>query len=144
MSAPVSCFEQPAKLTVNVLVGVSTNVSLRSLNVTNDLSRLVHVALLVELDLVLWVHLLLVLTSEGRESLFDVLGVKNAVVLNGLNTVLVVVNVTLLIDSLGNLGVLLGTDVLLDDLGCDFGANLGRVTLVGLLQESLDGLHCVV
>lgn len=128
---------------MNVLVGVGSDVSLGSLNVSDLLGRLVHGALLVELELVLGVHLLLVLTSEGGESLLDVLGVKDAVVLDGLHTVLVVVDVTLLVNGLGNLGVLLGADVLLDDLGGDFGANLGRVTLVGLLQESLDGLHCV-
>jgi hypothetical protein len=48
-------------------------------------------------------------------------------------THLVVVNVLLSVDSFGGLNVLLGSDMLLDDLGCDFGADLGGVLLVGSL-----------
>jgi hypothetical protein len=45
----------------------------------------------------------------------------------------VVVNVLLSVDGLGGLDVLLGSDMLLDNLGCDFGADLGGVLLVGSL-----------
>jgi hypothetical protein len=48
-------------------------------------------------------------------------------------TYLVVVDVLLSVDGLGGLDVLLGSDMLLNDLGCDFGADLGGVLLVGSL-----------
>jgi hypothetical protein len=128
---------------VNVLVGVGTNVGSRALDITDLLLRVVHGTLLVKLHLVLWVHLLLVFPGEDRKGLLNMLRFKDTVVLNGLHTVLVVVDVLLGVDGLGTLNVLLGTDVLLDNLGGNFGAYLCRVALVGLLQKSLDGLHCV-
>jgi len=45
----------------------------------------------------------------------------------------VVVDVLLSVDGLSGLDVLLGSDMLLDDFGCDFGADLGGVLLVGSL-----------
>ena len=37
------------------------------------------------------------------------------------------------VDGLSGLDVLLGSDMLLNDFGCDFGADLGGVLLVGSL-----------
>jgi hypothetical protein len=45
----------------------------------------------------------------------------------------VVVDMLLSIDGFGSLDVLLGSDVLLDNLGCDLGADLGGVLLVSSL-----------
>jgi hypothetical protein len=74
------------------------------------------------------------------------LSVEGAVILDGLDAVLVVVNVTLTVDSLDSLSVLLRADVLLSDLGGDFGADLGRLGLVGGRKELLDAFgdfgHC--
>jgi hypothetical protein len=55
----------------------------------------------------------------------------------------VVVNVLLSVDGLGGLDVLLGSDMLLDDLGCDFGADLGGVLLVSslILVELRTGVY---
>jgi hypothetical protein len=70
------------------------------------------------------------------------------VVLNGLNSVLevsicsmkvlrktdlVVVDVLLSVDGLGGLDVLLGSYMLLNDFGCDLGADLSGVLFVGSL-----------
>lgn len=111
-------------LTVNVLVGVGTDVGSRALHITDLVLRVVHGTLLVKLHLVLWVHLLLVFPGKGRKGLLNVLGIKDTVVLHGLHTVLVVVDVLLDVDGLSSLNALLGTDMLLDDLGSNFGAYL--------------------
>jgi hypothetical protein len=51
----------------------------------------------------------------------------------GIRAYLVVVDMLLSIDGFGSLDVLLGSDVLLDNLGCDLGADLGGVLLVSSL-----------
>jgi hypothetical protein len=48
----------------------------------------------------------------------------------------VVVDVLLSVDGLSGLDVLLGSDMLLNDLGCGLGADLGGVGLVRSLQIS--------
>jgi len=48
----------------------------------------------------------------------------------------VVVDVLLPVDGLSGLDVFLGSDILLDNFGSDFGADLGRVLLVGSLDVS--------
>ena len=49
-------------------------------------------------------------------------------------TYLVVVDVLLSVDGLGGLDVLLVSDMLLNNFGCDLGADLGGVLLVGSLM----------
>ena len=61
-------------------------------------------------------------------------------VLYGLNSVLVVVDVLLSVDGLGGLDMLLRSDVLLNNLGCGLLADLGGVLLVGSLEEVLDAV----
>lgn len=56
------------------------------------------------------------------------LGLEDLVVLDRLDPVLVVVNVSLSVDSLSGLGVFFGSDSLLGDLGCNLGADLGIST----------------
>ena len=111
---------------VVVLVGadVGTKVGGRSLSVGDDLLVLVLGSLLVELGLVLWEHVLLVLSLNGGGNSVDVLSGEDLVVLDRLDTVLVVVNVLLTVDGLGGLDVLLGTDLLLDDFRGDLRADL--------------------
>jgi len=132
---------------VLVLVGGDTNVGSASLGLTLDGGVLVSGPLLVELSLMLWVHLLLVLSSDDGSGSSGVLSRKNLVVLYRLYSVLVVVDVLLPVDGLSGLDVFLGSDILLDNFGSDFGADLGRVLLVGSLEEVLDAIgdtrHCV-
>lgn len=109
---------------VLVLVHVRTKVGSRALNLTDTGGVGVGRALLVELLLVLREHVLLVLTDDGGGSGLDVLGLENLVILDGLDTVLVVVDMTLPVDGLDGLGVLLGTDVLLGDFRGDLRADL--------------------
>jgi len=106
---------------VVVLVGVdlSTEVGLSALHVVDNLLVGVLRALLVELLLVLGEHVLLVLTQNLRGGLDDVRGFEGLGIVDGLDTVLVVVNVPLSVDGLDGLNALLGNDVLLNDLGGD-------------------------
>jgi hypothetical protein len=63
-----------------------------------------------------------------------VLSGQSLLVDDGLNSVLVVVNVPLPVDGLDLLDSLVTGDVLLDDGGGGLGADLGRVGLVGSRQ----------
>jgi len=110
---------------VLVSVDVLTHVSGGSLSLTDDLLVAVLGSLLVELGLVLWEHVLLVLSLDDRGGGLDVSGGEDLLVLDGLDSVLVVVDVLLTVDGLGGLDVLLGSDLLLNDLGGDLGADLG-------------------
>jgi len=73
---------------VLVLVGGDTNVGSASLGLTLDGGVLVSGPLLVELSLMLWVHLLLVLSSDDGSGSSGVLSRKNLVVLYRLYSVL--------------------------------------------------------
>jgi len=136
---------------VDVVVFVSPNMSAEmstgSLDFSGVLEVLVHRPLLVEFLLVLGKHVLLVLAGDNGGHGVHVLGLELLFVDNGLDSVLVVVDVPLPVDGLGSLGVLLRTDVLLDDLWGGLRAYLGGVGLLGALQEVLDALsnarHCV-
>lgn len=114
---------------VLVLADVGTDVLVAALDITSGLHVLVHGALLVQLGLVLWEHVLLVLADDGGGDAVHVLSVKDLFVLDGLDAVLVVVDVALAVNSLGGLGVLLRADVLLHNLGCGLGANLHDVSM---------------
>ena len=112
---------------VVVLVGVdvSTEVSGRSLSLSNVLLVSVSGSLFVQLGLVLWEHVLLVLSNDSWGGGLDMLGGENLVVFDGLDSVLVVVDVSLSVDGLGSLDVLLWSDLLLNDLWGDLRADLG-------------------
>jgi hypothetical protein len=68
-----------------------------------------------------------------------VLSGQSLLVDDGLNSVLVVVNVPLPVDGLDLLDSLVTGDVLLDDGGGGLGADLGRVGLVGSRQAGSVG-----
>jgi len=104
---------------VFVGVDVGTQVSVGALHVVDNLLVGVERALLVELLLVLGEHVLLVLSHNGGGGRGDVRGLEGLGIVDGLNTVLVVVNVPLSVDGLDGLNTLLGNDVLLNDLGGD-------------------------
>jgi hypothetical protein len=109
---------------VLVLADVRAEVGGRSLGRANVLLVLEGGSLLVELGLVLGEHVLLVLSDNGGSGRLDVLGGEDLVVLNRLDSVLVVLDVSFSVDGLGSLDVLLRSDVLLDDLRGDLGADL--------------------
>lgn len=71
-----------------VLLDVCTEVGGRSLSVTDNSLILDGGSLLVQLGLVLGEHVLLVLSDDGRSDRLDMLGGKNLVVLDGLDSVL--------------------------------------------------------
>lgn len=131
---------------VLVLIHMHTSVSCRSLNTPNLLSILVQRALLVQLLLVLGKHILLVLARDDGSDSVNMLGVERAMVLDGLDAVLVVMDMVFPVNSLDSLGVLLRTDVLLGDGGGDLAAHLGSVGLVGRLEKVFNALgdcgHC--
>lgn len=101
-------------------------------------------------------HFGFVLPDHDRGNRADVLGLEDLLVLNGLDSVLVVVDVAFSVDGLHGLGVLLRTDVLLGDFGGYFRANLSvslavrqpenfeahlcRIGLVRRLEEVLNAL----
>jgi len=122
---------------VLVLVDVCSDVGGRSLNLANVLCVDVSSSLLVELGLVFWDHVLLVFTDDNGCDRGLVLGGEDLLVLDGLDSVLVVVDVLLTVNGLGSLNVLLRTNVLLGDLWGSLGADLGRVGLGGALEEVL-------
>lgn len=106
-----------------------------------DLSKvLVLSPHLVQLGLVLRRHVGLALLLDDGSGGVDMLSVEGTVVLDGLDTVLVVVDVTLTVDGLDGLGVLGRADVLLGDFGSDLGTDLGGLGLVGALEKVLDSL----
>lgn len=123
-----------------------TSVNLRPLGLADLSDVLVLRPHLVQLGLVLGRHVGLALPLNDGGSRVYMLSVERALVLDGLDAVLVVVHVALAVDSLDRLGVLDGADVLLSDLGSDFGADLGRLGLVGRAKELLDAFgdfgHC--
>lgn len=120
---------------VDVLVGDSRSSSLCADGLRNGLSVLVHSALLLELLAVLGQHVGLGLTDLLGQDVVLMLGLQHLLVGDRLDAVLVVVDVTLAVNSLGDLGVLLRLDVLLDDLGRGLRADLGGVVLVRRRKE---------
>ena len=87
--------------------------------------------LLLQLLPVLGEHVMLGLPGQLLSNLVLVLGGQDLVVNNGLDTVLVVVDVPLPVNGLDLLDSLVSGDVLLDDGGGSLGADLGGVGLAG-------------
>lgn len=127
-------------MVVLMLVNMGSQVSMRLLDIAGGLLVAVHSSLLLEGLLVLGKHLLLMLTDDGRGSDINMLGVQSLLVLYGLNSVLVMVNVPFTVNSLNTFSVLLGPDMLLDDFGSSLRANLGGVWLGRTLEEVLNAL----
>lgn len=123
---------------VDVLVGNRRSLNVRPLRLPNGSRIPVQVPLLVQLLLVLWEHVVLGLPGYFRDDIVLVLGREGLVGLDGLDTVLVVVDVTFTVDGLGGFDFLLGLDVLLGNWGSGFSADLGGVGLVRTGEERLD------
>jgi len=125
---------------VFVLVNVCTEVFTGPLDFGRVLGVLVRRSLLVELLLVLRKHIFFVFPHNSRGGRLNMFRLENLVVLDRLDPVLVVVYVSLSVDSLGSLSVLFRSDGLLGDFGGDLGADLRRVGLVRSFKEVLDAL----
>jgi len=123
---------------VDVLGGNGRGGGQASLGLTDLLGVPVEGSLLLELLPVLGEHVVLGLPGHLGDNIVLVLSGQSLLVDNGLNSVLVVVNVPLPVDGLDLLDGLVTGDVLLDDGGGGLGADLGRVGLVGSRQEGLD------
>lgn len=126
---------------VLVLVHVGTQVGSRTLDLTDLGGVGVGSSLLVELLLVLGKHVLLVLADDCRGGRLDVLGLEHLLVLDGLNSVLVVVDMSLTVDSLDGLYMLLRADLLLDDLGSHFRAYLVVSKVPSEFREELTSVE---
>lgn len=125
---------------VLMLVNMSSDISTRLFDLASGLLVAVQSPLLLEGLLMFGKHLLLVFTDDGRGSDVNMLGVESLLVLYGLNSVLVMVDMPFSVDGLSSFCVLLGPDVLLDDLGGSLSADLGGVWLGGTLEEVLNTL----
>lgn len=121
---------------VNVLVGDGGSGTLVSNGTRDGLSVDVSLSLLLELLSVLREHVVLGLPYGLGEDVEFLLGRKNLLVLDGLDSVLVVVDVSLSVNGLNLLDSLVRSDVLLDDLGGGLRADLGGVALVGGRKEA--------
>jgi hypothetical protein len=142
---------------VLVLVDVCAEMGGWSLDLTNLGGVGVSGALLVQLSLVIRIHVrlparqqnlfnkqrttYLVLLDNSRGDRCNMLGLENTLVLDRLDSVLVVVDVSLTVDSLNGLDVLLGTNVLLCDLGGDLGADLASQRRPGMSTIALTSVE---
>ena len=112
---------------VDVLVGLNTAGGLLSDDGGNGLGVVVGVSLLLQLGSVLGDHVVLRLPSDLRQDVEFMLGVQNLLVSDGLNSVLVVVDVSLSVNSLDGLDLFTLLNVLLDDGRGGFRADLSPV-----------------
>jgi hypothetical protein len=112
---------------VDVLVGLDTAVNLFTDDGGDSLGALVGVSLFLQLGSVFRDHVVLGFSNNFRQDVEFMLGVQNLLVDNGLNSVLVVVNVSLSVDGLDGFNLLPLLDVFLDDFRGGFGADLGAV-----------------
>jgi len=123
---------------VDVLAGNGGGGDHVTVNIIDNLGVGVQVPLLLQLLPVLGEHVMLGLPGQLLSNLVLVLGGQDLVVNNGLDTVLVVVDVPLPVNGLDLLDSLVSGDVLLDDGGGGLGADLGGVGLAGAGEERLD------
>jgi len=123
---------------VDVLAGNGGGGNHVTVNIIDNLGVGVQVPLLLQLLPVLGEHVMLGLPGQLLSNLVLVLGGQDLVVNNGLDTVLVVVDVPLPVNGLDLLDSLVSGDVLLDDGGGGLGADLGGVGLAGAGEERLD------
>jgi len=130
-------------MVVNMLVDRGTKVSGGSLGLSDGLGVGVLLVLSGQLGLVLSGHLNPLLSGDLGDNVGLVLGSKGLGGGNGLDSVLVVVDVPLPVDSLGGLDVLVLGDVLLGDGGGSLGADLGGSLLSRGVKEVLDLFHVV-
>jgi hypothetical protein len=122
---------------VDVLVGLNTAGNLLPDDGGDSLGVVVGVSLFLQLGSVLGDHVVLGLSNNLGQDVEFMLGVQNLLVGDGLNSVLVVVNVSLSVNGLDGLDLFTLLDVFLDDFRGGFRADLGRVGLVGSGKEFL-------
>lgn len=112
---------------VDVLVGLNTAGNLFADNGGDSLGALVGVSLLLQLGSVFRDHVVLGLSDNFGQNVEFMLGVQNLLVNNGLNSVLVVVDVSFSVNGLDGLDLFPLLDVFLDDFRGGFRADLGAV-----------------
>lgn len=112
---------------VDVLVGLNTAGNLLPNDGGNSLGVVVGVSLFLQLGSVLGDHVVLGLSDNFRQDVEFMLGVQNLLVGDGLNSVLVVVNVSFTVNGLDGLDLFTLLDVFLDDFRGGFRADLGAV-----------------
>lgn len=116
---------------VDVLVGLNTAGDLFTDNRGNRLGALVGVSLFLQLGSVFRDHVVLGLSNNFGHNVEFMLGVQDLLVNNGLNSVLVVVNVSFSVNGLDGLDLFPLLDVFLDDFRGGFRADLGAVVVEG-------------
>lgn len=125
---------------VLVLIKSSTDMLSALLDGTSGSGVVSQVLLLGKSLLVFRSHLLLVFSSDHRLGGVDMLGVEGLVVLNGLDSVLKVVDMSLTVDRFSGLNMFLRPDMLLDDFGRSVRADFSGLGLARLREEFLDTL----
>lgn len=123
-----------AHVVVDVLGGNGGGGSQSPVHITDLLGIPVKGPLLLELLPVLGEHIMLALPRNLGDDIVLVLSRSLNLIDDGLNSVLVVVDVPLPVDGLDLLDGLVTRDVLLDNGGGGLGADLGGVGLVGAGQ----------
>ena len=114
-------------LVVDVLVGLNTAGDLLSDDRGNSLGVVVGVSLFLQLGSVLGDHVVLGLPGNLGQDVEFMLGVQNLLVNNGLNSMLVVVDVSLSVNGLDGLDLFTLLDVFLNDFRRGFRADLGAM-----------------
>ena len=112
---------------VDVLVGLNTAGDLLSDNGGNGLGVVVGVSLFLQLGSVLGDHVVLGLPGNLGQDIEFMLGVQNLLVNDGLNSVLVVVDVSFSVNGLDGLDLFTLLDVFLNDFRRGFRADLGAM-----------------
>jgi hypothetical protein len=110
---------------VDVLIGLDGTSNLFSNNGGSSLGVVVQVSLFLQLGSVFRDHVMLGFTGDFGQDVVFVLGVQNLLVNDGLNSVLVVVDVSFTVDGLNGLDSFVLLDVFLNDFRGGFGADLG-------------------
>lgn len=120
---------------VDVLVGNRRSLNVRPLRLPHGSRIPVQLPLLLQLLLVLRKHIVLRLPHDFGDDVIFMLGREGLVGLDGLDTVLVVVDVTFTVDGFGGFDFLDRLDVLLSDWGSSLSADLSGVVLVRTGEE---------
>jgi hypothetical protein len=112
---------------VDVLVGLDATSNLLSDDGGSSLGVVVQVSLFLQLGSMFRDHVMLGFTGDFGQDVEFVLGVQDLLVNNGLNSVLVVVNVSFTVNGLDGLDSLVLLDVFLDDFRGGFRADLSAM-----------------
>lgn len=122
---------------VDVLVGLDATSNLLSDDGGSSLGVVVQVSLFLQLGSVFRDHVMLGFTGDFGQDVEFVLGVQDLLVNNGLNSVLVVVNVSFTVNGLDGLDSLVLLDVFLDDFRGGFRADLSAMNESKISQQRI-------